>query len=155
MSMQEDTNPQRGFLAQLLTKLIRGGQNPWGSGPVGQAGAFPATPPVGPGGMTDMSVAGPWGAGIPTNSGGGEVPVPQARPEQVPVPQARPYTPQEMPVPQARPEDALRMPATVEIDQLAGKVPIPQPRPDVPDVVKPTPAKKRKKLKPKRTYDLS
>jgi hypothetical protein len=120
MSMIDDPSPQRSALAGLLTKLIRGGANPWGSGPIAPpgagVGAYPAAPPVGQG-MTDMTAAGPWGAGIPTNSGGGDVPVPQARPQvqlpdTAPLPQERPQRSalETMPIPQSRPEDAARMP---------------------------------------------
>ena len=68
-----DPNPNRSFLAQLLMSIFNRGQPFQGAGGGGGSGnMFPAAPgsgmsgmfPQAPGGPpTDMSVAGPWGAG--------------------------------------------------------------------------------------------
>jgi len=71
-----DPNPGRSYFAQLLMNLFNGGQPFAGAGGGGanpSLGQFPAAPgsglqglfPAAPSGPpTDMSVAGPWGAGI-------------------------------------------------------------------------------------------
>jgi hypothetical protein len=109
MAMQppgNDPNPNRSFLAQLLMNIFNRGQPfagaggaPGGAGGLeyvgnqfpaapgsGQTGMFPAAPQGGA--PTDMSVMGPWGAGIdPAATAGtanGAPPVPTPRPQQLP-----------------------------------------------------------------------
>jgi hypothetical protein len=106
--IQDGQNDGRSLLAKLIA-MLRGGNSMVGSGPLGGGmggGAFPPPPGAFPpppgqdgsipdifpqaptgGPPTDMSVAGPWGAGIPP------VPVPTPSPdpnEAVPRPRPRP-----------------------------------------------------------------
>lgn len=101
MQPPSDPNPQRSFLAQLLMNIFNRGQpfsgvdsqpqNLFPAAPgSGLSGLFPAAP-AGP--PTDMSLPGPWGAGIdPATTA--------ATPATVPTPTPRPQTlPRSGPVP--------------------------------------------------------
>jgi hypothetical protein len=110
----QDPNPDRSFLARLIMNLFNQGQPFQGAGGgqgAGQ-GMFPAAPGSGISGMfpqppggppTDMSVAGPWGAGP-----GGTLP-PQMVPGILGSPAAAPATtPATAPAPTSRPSDKRR-----------------------------------------------
>jgi hypothetical protein len=94
MSMSDQGSDPRGFLAKLIAMLRGGGGGGGFSDDPRKQAMFASLPmpgsgfPGAPGGApTDMSGAGPWGAGFPP------APTPTPRPEPpaaVPVPQQRP-----------------------------------------------------------------
>src|SRR5262245_15992755 len=95
-------NPQRSALAQLIMNLFNQGQpfRDIGAG-AGAGTPFPAAPPPPPGAApTDMSIPGPWGAGmIPPDAVWGGTLTPEQRAAAVPMGAAPTPTPTPRPDP--------------------------------------------------------